>query len=34
METVNNPALRDRYLQEKQILRHFSTCVPSFLLLH
>ena len=34
METVNNPALRDRYLREKQILRHFSICVPSFLLLH
>ena len=34
METVNNPRLRDRYLQERRILQHFSTCVPSFLLLH
>lgn len=34
METVNNPRLRDRYLQERQILQHFSTCVPHFLLLH
>lgn len=34
METVNNPRLRERYLHERQILQHFSTCTPSFLLLH
>ena len=34
METVNNPRLRNRYLQERQILQHFSTCDPQFLLLH
>ncbi len=34
METINNPKLRERYLRERQILQHFSTCTPDFLLLH
>lgn len=32
METVNNRALLDRYLEKSRLMEHFSTCKPQFLL--
>ena len=34
METLHNPALRDRYIREKKLKALFSTEMPNFMLLH
>ncbi len=34
METVNNRKLRDRYIREHNIMKHFSICEPNFFLMH